>query len=332
MERRRRVSLRGRALDVLGYRLLHQLQPSHRDVVRPEHAASAPTTTSVSSTSQGRRDRSRATSSTNQISLYGSATYLDSKLDNDYRFAQNIYLPTTGKQFPGSPRWLGAAAGAVRAGPVLCVRATRSTPARSIRHSSTTTISPATRWSISAPATSSPSTDFFKDPTIRANIFNLFSKKYLSLNSGSGSSFKLNSVPIVTPGADQGGRDSDLLRRLADHVRACRSAHRSDAATSIDHEPEHPPRHHLLRVVRGAGDRRLRRDRTADLLRHDVAAHPRTRGRRGARRGAARRRWSTPRTCRLARRSTCSSACRPCVAPRPGGSVGGGVHRRADAS
>ncbi len=136
---------------------------------------------------------------TQQISLYGSATYLNSKIDNDFRFSQGIYLPTTGKQFPGSPRWLGAFQTQFTQGPYYAFINAKytgkvfDTLVNDDRIPGYTLVNLGTGYTF-------PSAGYIKDPTIRANIFNLFSKKYLSLNSGSGNSFKLNSVPIVTPG------------------------------------------------------------------------------------------------------------------------------------
>ena len=134
-----------------------------------------------------------------EVTVYGSATYLNSKINSDFASSATINLPTTGKQFPGSPKWLGALNIQYATGPYYAF-----TQAKYVGRTFTTLVNDD---SISGymlvdlgAGIKLPSTSFFKDPTIRANIFNLFNRKYLSLNSGSGSSFRLNATPVVTSG------------------------------------------------------------------------------------------------------------------------------------
>jgi iron complex outermembrane receptor protein len=136
---------------------------------------------------------------TNQISVYASATYLNSKINSEFPFSATINLPTTGKQYPGSPKYLSALNVSYSLGSFYAFAQakytgkTYSTLVNDDSISGYTLVDLGTGYKL-------PSMGFIKDPTIRGNIFNLFNKKYLSLNSGSGNSFKINSVAIVTPG------------------------------------------------------------------------------------------------------------------------------------
>ncbi len=136
---------------------------------------------------------------TNQISVYGSVSYILSKLDNDFRFAQSIYLPTTGKLFPGTSKWLAGLNVQYATGPFYAFvqgKWTGSTYTTLVNDDSI----PGYFLTNIGTGYVFPSAGFIKDPTIRANVFNLFDRKYLSLNSGSGNSFKNNATPIVTAG------------------------------------------------------------------------------------------------------------------------------------
>jgi len=134
---------------------------------------------------------------TKEISLYGSASYIRSKLDQDFRFSQAIFLPTTGKTFPGTPKWLGALNLQYATGPFYAFAQAKYTGKVQTTLVNDDDVSGYTLVNLGTGYTF-PSMSFFKDPTIRANIFNLFNQRYLSLNSGSGNSFKLNALPVVT--------------------------------------------------------------------------------------------------------------------------------------
>lgn len=136
---------------------------------------------------------------TRELNFYGSATFLHSKMDNDFRQAANIYLPTQGKQFPGSPRWLGGVQAQYATGPFYAFVNAKYTGKVYTTLVNDDQISGYTLVNLGTGYTF-PSQMLIKDPTVRVNVFNLFSKKYLSLNSGSGNSFRLNSQAIVTPG------------------------------------------------------------------------------------------------------------------------------------
>jgi iron complex outermembrane receptor protein len=136
---------------------------------------------------------------TNQISLYGSASYIRSKLDQDFRFAQNIFLPTTGKTFPGTPKYLGALNVQYQSGPIYAFAQAKYTGRTYTTLVNDDSVASYTLVNLGADY-QFPQMGVFKEPIVRANIFNLFSRKYLNLNTGSGNSYRNNALPIVTAG------------------------------------------------------------------------------------------------------------------------------------
>lgn len=136
---------------------------------------------------------------TNQVTLYGSVSYILSKINDDFRFSQTITLPTSGKLYPGTSRWLGGLNLEYATGPLYAFAQTKWTGKTYSTLVNDDAIGGYALVNLGSGYTF-PSTSFLKAPTVRANIFNLFSRKYLSLSSGSGNSFRNNASPVVTPG------------------------------------------------------------------------------------------------------------------------------------
>ena len=136
---------------------------------------------------------------TKEISIYGSASYILSKLDQDFRFNSTIFLPTTGKTFPGTPKWLGGLNLQYATGPFYAFVQGKYTGKVYSTLVNDDSVSGYTLMNLGA-GYKFPSIWLVKAPTISANVFNVLNQKYLSLNSGSGNSFRNNALAIVTPG------------------------------------------------------------------------------------------------------------------------------------
>ncbi len=140
----------------------------------------------------------------NGFSVYASVTYTKSKIKSDLtnqfltlRNATNTgtttvsfaTLPTAGKEFPDTPNWLAGLTLQYSSGAFLASLANKYTG----DHYSTLTNDEKNsgRWvtdlnlgyRLQVPG------DWIKSLTIRANVSNLFNKSYLTVSSGSGSSF-----------------------------------------------------------------------------------------------------------------------------------------------
>ena len=136
---------------------------------------------------------------TREISVYGSATYLQSKINSAFPFSATINLPTVNKQYPGSPKYLGALNLQYATGGFYAFAQAKYTGKVFTTLVNDDEIGNYTLVNLGA-GYRLPSSAFVKEPTIRVNLFNVTNRKYLSLNSGSGNSFRLNATPIVTAG------------------------------------------------------------------------------------------------------------------------------------
>jgi iron complex outermembrane receptor protein len=134
---------------------------------------------------------------TKEISVYGSASYTRSRMDADFNTSALIALPTTGKQIPGTPKWLGALQVQYTSGPFYAFVQGKyngrefSTLVNDDSVPGYTLINLGSGYTL-------PTMGWLKGASITANLFNLTNKKYLSVQGTSGSSFRQNAFPVVT--------------------------------------------------------------------------------------------------------------------------------------
>jgi iron complex outermembrane receptor protein len=133
-------------------------------------------------------------------STYASATLTRDTLDNNLpvgTIANNVVTlttqPTSGKQFPDSPKMMAATSVQYAVGPFLANVQAKFTGQRF------TTL--ANDQSIAGFTTIDTNLAYrfngkygFKNPTLRLNVSNLFDRTYLLANSGSGSSITINAT------------------------------------------------------------------------------------------------------------------------------------------
>ena len=137
-------------------------------------------------------------------SLYGSLTFTDSKINEDKVVVRAtngtwVALPTTGKEFPDTPRVMAGlgvqytAGGWFAYGQAKYVGKRYTTLLNDDSISGYTVVNAGTGFEF-------PKTAFFKKPQIRLNLNNLFNSGYLNLNAGSGSSFRNNAFAYTAAG------------------------------------------------------------------------------------------------------------------------------------
>ena len=121
-------------------------------------------------------------------SVYGSLTYTDSRMDKNLQTGVNSYEATAGRAFPDVPNWMSGAALQYRNGPLSANLSAKYTGKRYSTLVNDETMAGYTLVSFDT-AYRLPSTGWFKDPTVRFNVYNLLDDNYLNLNAGSGSGF-----------------------------------------------------------------------------------------------------------------------------------------------
>ncbi|MDI1277240.1 TonB-dependent receptor [Methylobacter sp.] len=117
-------------------------------------------------------------------SVYGSFTYTDSRIGQNLQTAADTVEATAGKAFPDVPSYMAGAALQYRDGPW----SGKYTGARYSTLVNDESINGYTLVSFDA-GYRLPSTGWFRDPTVRLNVYNLLDQNYLNLNAGSGSGF-----------------------------------------------------------------------------------------------------------------------------------------------
>ena len=134
------------------------------------------------------------------FSVYGSLTYTKSKLKSDQQLLPPTpiltnLLPTSGKEFPDTPKWLSGLTVQYTNGPFLAGLSTKYTGPR---FSSLVNDEKVGGYTISDlnMAYRLPRIDGFKNITLRLNVSNLFDTKSLLLNAGSGTLFTNNTQPL----------------------------------------------------------------------------------------------------------------------------------------
>ena len=112
------------------------------------------------------------------------------------------FYATAGKQFPDTPRVMGALSLQYTNGPVLLNLAGKYTGLRYLTMVNDVAIGGFSTVDFNA-AYKLPSDGFFKNPVLRLNVSNLTNKQFLTASLGSGSSIAINAAgnPYVYPGA-----------------------------------------------------------------------------------------------------------------------------------
>ena len=121
-------------------------------------------------------------------SLYGSLTYTRSRMSDNLQTGANAFEATSGKQFPDTPNWMAGAALQYRQGPWASSLSAKYTGARYSTLVNDESIGAFTLVNFDA-TYQLPSTAFFRKPSLRFNVYNLFNTDYLFLNASSGASF-----------------------------------------------------------------------------------------------------------------------------------------------
>ncbi len=133
-------------------------------------------------------------------SIYGSLTITDSRMNQNLSTkltANNetrlVTLETAGKQFPDVPNWLAGASLQYRDGPFSANLSAKYTGERFATLVNDQSIQGYTLVSFDA-GYRLPSTGWFKDPTLKLNVYNLLDEDYLSVSASSGSGFTTHST------------------------------------------------------------------------------------------------------------------------------------------
>jgi iron complex outermembrane receptor protein len=126
-------------------------------------------------------------------SVYGSLTYTDSRMNQNLRTADATYEATAGKAFPDVPNWMSGAALQYRNGSWSANLSAKYTSKRYSTLVNDQSMDGYTLVSFDA-GYRLPSIGWFKEPTVRFNVYNLLDANYLNLNAGSGSGFTNRAV------------------------------------------------------------------------------------------------------------------------------------------
>lgn len=131
------------------------------------------------------------TAPVNGWSYYGSFTYTESTILNNYPASSTSTLQTAGSTFPDTPRVMAAASVQYATGPYLAALSAKYVGKRFSTLMNDEFLNEYTVVDFNA-GYRFESGNFFKNPTLRLNISNLFDEKYLLANAGSGSSVTTN--------------------------------------------------------------------------------------------------------------------------------------------
>lgn len=134
-------------------------------------------------------------------SIYGSITITDSRMNQNLttqltdtnKVSRVVTLETSGKSFPDVPNWLAGASLQYRDGPFSANLSAKYTGERFATLVNDQSIQGYTLVSFDA-GYRLPSTGWFKDPTLKLNVYNLLDEDYLSVSASSGSGFTTHST------------------------------------------------------------------------------------------------------------------------------------------
>ncbi len=134
------------------------------------------------------------------FSAYGSLTYTKSTLDSDMPKSATTFYPTAGKQFPDTPKGMAALSLQYANGPYLINVAGKYTTSRFLTLTNDVAIPGFTTFDLNAAwKLPNPSATGFKNPIVRLNVSNIFSKQYFMANAGSGSNITIVGSPTGAP-------------------------------------------------------------------------------------------------------------------------------------
>jgi iron complex outermembrane receptor protein len=129
------------------------------------------------------------------LSVYGSLSYIKSKMKKDLPVTATTALPTAGKEFPDTPNWLSGLSVQYAQDSWYVFSQAKYTGKRYSTLVNDDSLDGYTVVNAGAGYTF-PSTNWLKKPMLRLNVNNVFQQQYLSLNSGSGSGFTKNAMAI----------------------------------------------------------------------------------------------------------------------------------------
>ncbi len=129
------------------------------------------------------------------LSVYGSLSYIKSKMKKDLPVSATTALPTSGKEFPDTPNWLSGLSMQYAQDSWYVFGQAKYTGKRYSTLVNDDSLDGYTVVNAGAGYTF-PSTNWLKKPMLRLNVNNVFQQQYLSLNSGSGSAFTTNATAI----------------------------------------------------------------------------------------------------------------------------------------
>jgi len=136
----------------------------------------------------------------NGWSYFGSTSITQSLILDNFPATASTSLPTSGAQFPDTPKFMAGASAQYASGPYLAALSAKYTGKRYTTLVNDESLDPYLVFDFNA-GYRFASGSFFKNPTLRLNISNLFNKSYLIANSGSGS----NITTSVSASSSQGG-------------------------------------------------------------------------------------------------------------------------------
>jgi len=129
------------------------------------------------------------TKPSNGFSYYGSISLNQSKIQSDYQNSATTTLATSGKKLPDFPAMMLGASAQYNYGPYLVGLSGKYTASSFSTLVNDEEVPGYTTFNLNA-AYRFESTTFFKKPTLRFNMSNIFNKRYLVLNAGSGSNLQ----------------------------------------------------------------------------------------------------------------------------------------------
>jgi iron complex outermembrane receptor protein len=134
------------------------------------------------------------------FSVFGSTTFTQSLILNNFPATATTTLPTSGSIFPDTPKFMASASVQYASGPYVAALSAKYTGKRFTTLVNDEFLDGYTVFDLNAGYRFESGT-FFKNPTLRLNVSNLFNKSYLIANSGSGS----NITTSIAAGAVGGG-------------------------------------------------------------------------------------------------------------------------------
>lgn len=134
-------------------------------------------------------------------SFFGSASFTESVINSNFPVSATSTLATAGMVFPDTPKMMLGASAQYANGPYLASLSAKHVGKRYTTLMNDESLDAYTTVDFNA-GYRFASSGFFKNPTVRLNISNLFDKKYLIANSGSGSS--ITTTVDTTKGSGSG--------------------------------------------------------------------------------------------------------------------------------